>query len=167
MCDMMTALAIGSAVSSVYSQQQTANAQAEYNQRTYDNQMTAYRFNQAQNNYTRVQESMNLADTKLTNNNAARRAISKANAIASQGGVSGLSVDALLSDLAGRAGNDNANAEVNYLRRDNAIQAQNYNSYVNTASAINKLETPKTPDYLSAALKIGDAYNKYNPNTTG
>lgn len=161
MCDpvSMTVMTIASTASSLYAQQQQANAQAAFNKRTYENQMTAYRYNQANNNYTRVQEAQNLAEQKLTNNNAAVRAMSRARAMAAQGGVEGLSVDALLADLGARAGNDNANAEVNYLRRDNAIQTQNFNSWAATSSAINKLETPKVPDYLGAALKIGTAYN--------
>lgn len=163
----MLALSIGSSVATLYQQQQAADAQAKYNKQVYNNQMTAYRFNQAQNEFTRQQEAQNLAETKIVNNNAARRAISTATTAAGEGGVSGLSVDALLADLSGRAGRDNTAAEVNYLRRDNAIQTDQFNNWAATASAINKLETPKAPDYLGAALKIGTAYNTYDAAKRG
>jgi hypothetical protein len=128
--------------------------------------MTAYRYNQANQQFTRVQEAQNLAETKVANNAAAVRAQSTAKTIAGEGGVTGLSVDALLADLAGRAGRDNTNAEVNYLRRDAGIQADMMNNWASTASGINSLQTPKAPDYLGAALRIGEAYDKYKPRGT-
>lgn len=157
MCEPMTILAITSAVGGLYQQQQMMEAQDAANKQQYQNTMTAYRHNQANANLTRVQESQNLADAKVTNNAAARRAISTATVSAGESGVSGLSVDALLADLAGRAGNDNANAEVNYLRRDNAIQSDMMNNWAGASSQINSLKTPAAPDYLGAALKIGQA----------
>lgn len=168
MCEptTMMVLSIASTAASVYQQQQNMKAQERYNQQTYDNQMTAYRYNQAQSNFTRQQEAQNLAETKIVNNNAARKAVSTATVAAGESGVTGLSVDALLADLSGRAGRDNTSAEVNYLRRDNAIQTDAFNNWSNTASAINKLETPKAPDYLGAALKIGSSvYDYKNPRT--
>jgi len=168
MCDpvTMSVMAIASAASSVYAQQQTQKAAERSNQQAYDNQMTAYRFNQANNNNTRVQEAANLAEQKIKNDSAAVRARSKATVMAGEGGVTGLSVDALLADLAGRAGNDNATAEVNYLRRDQALGADMYNTWSNTASGINSLKTPAAPDYLGAALKIGTAYNSMPSSTS-
>jgi hypothetical protein len=167
MCELttaMTVLKVASAVGSLYTQQQQQQQQERYNQQVYDNQMQAYRMNQANSNFDRVQEAENLATTKVSNDAAARRARATAVTAAGESGVSGLSVDALLSELSGMSGRDNVNAEVNYLRRDRAIQADAFNNYANTASAINKLETPKAPDYLGSALKIGDAVYEYkNP----
>lgn len=170
MCEPTTAtlmyLSIASTAASLYSQQQNMNAQAAANKQAYNNQMTALRYNQAQSNNVRQQEADNLAETKVTNNAAARRAQSTANTAAGESGVTGLSVDALLADLSGRAGRDNVTAEVNYLRRDQALQAEGMNTWANTASAINRLETPKAPDYLGAALKIGTSvYDYNNPRT--
>lgn len=161
MCEptTMMVLTIASTAAQVYQQQQTMKAQERYNQQTYKNQMLQYQYNQANNNFTRTQEAANLAEQKLVNNAAARRAESTATVAAGESGVTGLSVDALLADLSGRAGRDNTTAEVNYLRRDNAIQADMFNTWAGTASAINKLETPKAPDYLGAALKIGNAFS--------
>lgn len=163
MCEptTMMVLSIASSAASVYAQQQQQSAQEQANQRQYDNQMMAMRYNQANSNFTRVQENENLATQKVTNDAAARRATATAVTRAGEGGVAGLSVDALLADINARAGMDNTTAEVNYLRRDRAIQADAYNNWANTASAINKLETPKAPDYLGAALKIGGAVQSY------
>lgn len=163
MCEptTMMVLSIASSAASVYSQQQAQSAQERSNQRQYENQMMAMRYNQANSNFTRVQENENLATQKVTNDAAARRATATAATRAGEGGVAGLSVDALLADINARAGMDNTTAEVNYLRRDRAIQADAYNNWANTASAINKLETPKAPDYLGAALKIGGAVQTY------
>jgi hypothetical protein len=163
MCEptTMMVLSIASTAASVYSQQQAQSAQERSNQRQYENQMQAMRYNQANSNFTRVQENENLATQKVTNDAAARRATATAATRAGEGGVAGLSVDALLADINARAGMDNTTAEVNYLRRDRAIQADAYNNWANTASAINKLETPKAPDYLGAALKIGGAVQTY------
>jgi hypothetical protein len=161
---LMTGLQIASSAFGLYNQIQQQQTMERYNQQVYDNQMQAYRFNQANNNFTRIQEAENLAQQKVSNNAAARRAQSRAKVSAGESGVTGLSVDALLAELGGMAGQDNANAETNYLRRDRAIQAEGYNNYVTTASNINKLETPKSPDYFSAALKIGQSvYDYQNP----
>jgi hypothetical protein len=162
MCEptTMMALSIVSTAASVYGQQQAMRAQERANQQTYDNQMTAYRYNQASANFTRVQEAENLAQTRMTNDAAARRAMATARVSAGESGVTGLSVDALLADIGARAGMDNSNAETNYLRRDRAIQADAVNNWANTANSINKLTTPQTPDYLGAALKIGGAVEK-------
>lgn len=166
MCEptTLTALSIASSVAGVVQQQQQQRQQERYNQQTYDNQMQAYRYNQANSNFTRIQEAQNLAEQKVANNAASRRAQATATVSAGESGISGNSVDGLLAELAGMSGKDNANAEVNYLRRDQAIQADMQNNYTTTASNINKLETPKSPDYLGAALKIGNATNDYfNP----
>lgn len=166
MCEptTLTALSIASSVAGVVQQQQQQRAQERYNQQTYDNQMQAYRYNQANSNFTRIQEAENLATQKVENNAAERRARATATVSAGESGIQGQSVDALLAELSGMAGRDNSNAEVNYLRRDQAIQADMYNNYTTTASNINKLETPKSPDYLGAALKIGSSVRDYtNP----
>ena len=163
MCEpttMLTALSIASSAAGVYQQQQTMKAQERANQQNYDNQMQAYRYNQANSNFTRIQEAENLATTKVANSAAERRAQATATTRAGEGGVSGLSVDALIAEIGARAGEDSSNAETNYLRRDRAIQADAYNNWANTASNINKMETPKAPDYLGAALKIGTAAEK-------
>ena len=166
MCEPTTimALQIASAIGGLAAQQQAANAQERANTQNYNNQMTAYRYNQANTNATKVQETENLAAKKMEINSEVMRKQATATVAAGEAGVSGLSVDAFLADIAGEGGRAVSNAEVNYLRADRAIEADRMNSWSNTASNIGSLKTPQTPDYFGAALRIGDAAYKYDPD---
>ena len=100
----------------------------------------------------------------MVNNAAARRDISRATVSAGESGISGLSVDSLLAELGGAAGSANTSAEVNYLRKDAALEQDRSNIYTTktnnwaqTASAINSLKTPTQPDYIGAGLRIANA----------
>jgi hypothetical protein len=169
MCDPVTATLVitaASAASSVYAQDQTAKAQSRANQQTYNSQIQAYNTNLANANLMKSQESDNLAAQKFENNAKANRDMAKATVSAGELGVSGLSVGALLADLAGSAGRANANAEVNYLRRDAAIEQDRQNAWAGTANAVNSLKTPQSPDYLGAGLKIAQAGVDYRVNST-
>jgi hypothetical protein len=146
-----------STAATVYSQQQAADAQAKANQQAYDSQMTAYNANIANANLMKTQEAGVLSQKQIDNNSQARREQAKATVAAGESGVSGLSVDSLLAELGGKAGQANANAEVNYLARDRAIEMDRMNSWAGTASAINSLKTPTQPDYIGAGLRIADA----------
>lgn len=164
MCELTTAmlaLSVASSVAGLASQQQAASSQARANKQNYNNQMTAYRYNTASANATKVQEAENLAQKKMETNAEVTRRQATAATAAGESGVSGLSVDALLAELAGRGGQANSSAEVNYLRGDRAIEADKMNSWTGTASAIGQMQTPKAPDYLGAALSIGNAYMGY------
>lgn len=166
MCEPTTlmALQIASAVGGLYAQQQAANAQERANTQNYNNQMTAYRYNLANANATKVQEAENLAAKKMEINADVTRKQAAATVAAGEAGVSGLSVDALLAGIAGDGGRANTNAEVNYLRADRAIEADKMNSWSNAAGVIGSMKTPQSPDYLGAGLRIADAAYKYNPD---
>lgn len=169
MCEPTTlaVLSIASTAATVYQQNQVAGAQADANQRTYDNQMMAYNYNLANANLTKQQEADNLAQKKIEINSQVRKDESKATVAAGEAGISGLSVDALLQELGGAGGRAVSAAETNYLRRDRAIEAEKMNMWSGTASAINSLKTPQQPDYLGAALKIGTTYYDYtNPRAS-
>lgn len=157
-------LQVASAVGGLIAQQQVANAQEKANTQNYNNQMTAYRYNQANINATKVQEAENLAAKKMEINSEVAKKQATATVAAGEAGVSGLSVDAFLADIAGEGGRATTNAEVNYLRGDRAIEADRMNSWSNAASNIGSLKTPQTPDFFGAALRIGDAAYKYNPD---
>jgi hypothetical protein len=158
---------IASTAATVYTQDQTAKATNAANQRTYDNQMIAYNANIANANWSKTQEADNLSAAKIENNAQARREMAKATTAAGEAGVSGLSVDSLLAELGGNAGRANANAEVQYLRRDRAIEMDRTNAWASTASAINSLKTPQGADYIGAGLKIANATNDYfNPRVS-
>lgn len=165
------ALTAASTAATVYSQQQAADAQAATNQRQYENQMAAYNANVAQSNMDlanlnrlKTQEAEDASAKKISANADARRDMAKATVAAGESGISGLSVDALLAELGGKAGNANTNIETNYLRRDNALEMDRSNIYTTktnnwaqTASAINSLKTPTQPDYIGAGLRIAGA----------
>lgn len=169
------ALTAASTAATVYSQQQAADAQAASNQRQYENQMAAYNANIAQSNMDlanlnrlKQQEAEDASAKKITANAEARRDMAKATVASGEAGVSGLSVDSLLAELGGKAGNANTNIETNYLRRDNALEMDRSNIYTTktnnwaqTASAINSLKTPTQPDYIGAGLRIAGAGIQY------
>jgi opacity protein-like surface antigen len=167
MCDPVSiaaatlAVSAASTAATVYAQQQAADAQAKTNQRQYDAQMVAYNANQANANLMKTQEATATSQKKIENNAIARRDMARATVSAGESGVSGVSVDALLAELGGRAGTANANAEVNYLNRDRAIEVDRMNSWAGTASAINSLKTPVQPDYIGAGLRIADSGLSY------
>lgn len=169
------ALTAASTAATIYSQQQAADAQAATNQRQYENQMTAYKANLLQSNMDlanldrlKQQEAEDLSAKKIANNADARRDMAKATVAAGESGISGLSVDSLLAELGGRAGTANTSAEVNYLRKDSALEQDRANIYTSktnnwaqTASAINSLKTPTQPDYIGAGLRIAGAGVQY------
>ena len=98
------------------------------------------------------------------NNRAAEAAKATARVSAGESGISGLSVDALLANLSGDQARYNESVNQNYENASMAIDNQRTNAQVNAASQINSLKTPKSPDYLGAALKIGQAvYDYKNP----
>lgn len=160
MCEPTTlaVLSIASTAASVYGQQQAANAQEKANWRQYENTMRAYANNSNQVNLEQQQIRENAIQKKTENNMMARSAIAKSAVSAGENGVSGLSVDALLSDLAGKQNRYNSSVDTNYDYSSMALDNQRQNIYANAASTINGLKTPAMPDYLSAGLKIGQTY---------
>jgi hypothetical protein len=167
MCDPVTmaVLTVASTASSLYAQQEAADAQADANRENYKNQMTAYRYNTANANATKVQESENLSAKKMEINADVMRKQATAAVAAGEAGVSGMSVDGLLASIGAEGGRAAANAEVNYLRTDRAIETDKMNMWAGTASNIGQMKTPTSPDYMGAALKIGTAVDKYKRGT--
>lgn len=151
------ALTAASTAGSLYAQGKQAQSQSKAQWQQYENDMTAYRANLANIEVTRNQMQAD-ATQKVNDNNAASRAAqATARVSAGESGVSGLSVDALLRDLAGEAGYDNTNVEENYLRQNTALNAKRENIYNATASDINVMQTPQGPDYFGAGLRLGQA----------
>jgi hypothetical protein len=173
MCEPTTILAIASVastVASVSAQSQAASAQSAANQRQYDNTMRARAANLNQTNLMQQQEREAGSQQLEQNNMAARAAQSTATVSAGENGISGLSVDALMSDLGTKQNRFNSSVVTNYDNSTMAIANQRENVDINAASQINSLKTPAMPDYFGAALRIGNAaYNGYNnkpPSTT-
>jgi hypothetical protein len=163
MCDpvTMTVLTVASTAGSLYAQQQAADQQAAANRTNFNNQMTAYRYNLANANATKVQEAENLSQKKMEINSDVMRKQATATVAAGEAGVSGLSVDSLLASIGAEGGRAAANAEVNYLRTDRAIETDKMNMWAGTATNIGQMKTPQSPDYLGSALKIGTAVDTY------
>lgn len=168
MCEPTTILAIASVASaagSVVAQSQAASAQAESNQRQYENTMRAYRENINQTNLMQQQEREGSLQKVEDNNMKARAAASTASVASGENGISGLSVDALMGDISFDQGRYNSSIQTNFDRAEGAIRNQRENVYSSAASQINGLQTPAAPDYLGAALKIGQAGYDYKQRT--
>lgn len=167
MCEPTTAMLVLSAASTaagLYGQQQQAKAQNAYNDQQAKNTMEAYRANLAQTNLMQSQEQAAATQKITENNRAAEAAKAKALVSAGESGISGLSVDALLADLSGEQSRYNESVNQNYENASMAIDNQRKNVQINAASQINQLKTPQAPDYLGAALRIGQAaYDYKNP----
>ncbi len=158
------ALSVASTLADVEGQRQQAKAQNDYNNQQAKNAMEAYKANIAQTNLKQSQEHA-AATQKINENNRAAEA-AKATALVSAGesGISGLSVDALLANLSGEQARYNESVNQNYQNASMAIDNQRTNAQVEAASQINSLKTPQSPDYLGAALRIGEAaYDYKNP----
>lgn len=155
------AIAAVSAAMAVDNQQKVARAQSETNQKTYDSQMTAYNFNLAKTNNQKTTEASDAAARKFDTTLRSQYDIARAKTASGESGISGLSVEALLADLGSAAGRANVNTEVNYLRRDQALEVDKMNMWSGAANTINSLKTPMSPDYISAGLKIADAGTTY------
>ena len=164
------AIAAITAATTVDAQNKSAKAQTETNQRTYDDQMIAYNFNMANANAQKSIEANDAASRKFDTTIRNQYDIARAKTASGESGISGLSVEALLADLSAAGGRANVNTEVNYLRRDNALEADKQNMWAGAANSINNLKTPSAPDYIGAGLKIGEAgtsyYGKYKEGKT-
>lgn len=170
MCEPTTILAIASVastVASVNAQQVAAKQQEQTNQRQYENSMKAMAANVNQTNAEHMQQREASIQKLEENNMAGRAAAATAATSAGENGVSGLSVDALLQDLGTRQQRFNSSVTTNYQNAEMAINNQRENIGINAASQINSLKTPQAPDYLGAALRIGNtAYDYYNPRVS-
>lgn len=167
-----TALAIATAASAAataMAQRQAASAQSDANQRQYENTMRARSANINQTNLMQQQERAGSMQQLEENNMAARAARSTASVSAGESGISGLSVDALLSDLGTKQNRFGSSVATNYGNASMAIANQRENVGINAVSQINSLKTPEMPDYFGAALRIGNAaykgYKGESPST--
>lgn len=169
------AMTAASSVSSVIAQQQqaqeTADAQNKYNRQIEQNQLIARNQNLAGLEMERKTAFQDATEQINQNTLAARKAEATARVSAGEAGLSGLSVDSLLRDLAGQAGYDNATATENYLRQNTNINFRRENAQNEAVSAVNSVRQPtiQRPDYLGAALRIGqsgaNAYAYYKART--
>lgn len=99
----------------------------------------------------------------------ALKARSKAKVAAGEAGVSGLSVDALLSDFSGQEERYLGRIDQNYNTTAAAYQDEREGAYDTARQRINSMATPVKPSFAGAAIRIGqagiDAYSStYKPS---
>lgn len=164
---MLAISAAGAALTTV--QQHTAmKSQEQYNDKERAATLETRNQNLAQVDLQQQQATAQASDKINQNNIQAAKAMSTTQVSAGENGISGLSVDSLLSELDGTRGSYNASVEGNLRDATNEMANQRVSINNGTTSAINQLKTPQAPDYVGAALKIGAAYNNYkNPPKTG
>lgn len=171
MCTPLALMGVGLAIStlstgaSLFAQSQQASAQADAAEVQQKNIITSRNANLANIENQRQQVEADAREQVNQNTIAGRAAMATARVSAGESGVSGLSVDALLRDLGGAVGRDNAAVSTNLGRQEQALNAQMTNTYISSNSQLNSIQTPTQPNYLGAALKIGqaglDAYSGY------
>lgn len=163
MCEPSTIALASFALSAVstgaglISQQQQMRAQEAYNQQAANNARIARDQNISALEWERTSAAEDAREQKTQNMMALRRAQSTARVASGEAGVSGLSVDALLRDLSMQAGYDNAVVDKNFERQNVNINARRENTQISMANTINSLQPVQTPNYLGAALQIGQS----------
>lgn len=159
MCEPMTILAIGSAVTGLIAQDQAASATRASNKVQTANALTARTANANQVGLARLQAS-DAAGQKINANNQTQRAAQSS--VVASAGPTGLSVENLLANLGTRGANYNQSVNENLDRTNMALDNQYENVNNSATSTINALKAPVAVDYLGAALKIGTAAYGYN-----
>ena len=159
---VMMAITAISAAASLKAQQDAADSQTQSNNTQYASALEARAQNANQVTLGRDQARDQASQKQQENNLAQREA--QATQVA-RAGPSGLSVDALLADIARKGGNYNQSVNANLDKTNMAFdnQLQNVNNQASTT--INSLKTPAPVDYLGAALKIGEGYQTYQKNS--
>jgi hypothetical protein len=141
----------------VVQQNQQAKSTAAYEEQQSENDLKAYQDNQAQTGYANEQARQSASQQEYQNNLKARAAMSTARAQASEAGVEGNSVDALLADLSAQRDNYNQSVEQNYSTTVANNNTQLQNNYYGTQSALNSLRSVDSPNYLEAASRLGSS----------
>lgn len=163
----MAALSIVSTIGGLYGQQQEAKAQEQYNNDMARNATIANNQRNAQINQRQLQERDAATGKIMANNLEATKARASAQVSASGAGVSGLSVDSLMAELGMSQGRYNASVGQNLQQSTAGADWERVNSYNDMQSTFNSLKTPKSPNYLGAALQIGTAVDSYNTKSGG
>lgn len=155
------ALAIGSTAATLYQQDQAAKAHEDYNKDQRENTIKAMNENMSQIELAKQQATEQAGQKQFENNLQAQKAMSTARVSAGEAGVSGLSVDALLSEIDGTRSRYNDSVSANLTDTVDEMNNQRTSAARNARSAVNQLKTPQAPDYIGAALRIGGAAVDY------
>ncbi|MEO5690105.1 MAG: hypothetical protein ABIR54_22320 [Burkholderiaceae bacterium] len=158
---LLSGLQIASAVAGLGMGIQTKVAGDASNKALTKNALTARAENANQVGLEEIQQHDAASQKIGANNQAAREAGAT---YLSQGGVGGLSVDAMLGDIAGKGAKYNSSVLSNLSSANAALDNQMRNVNTNAANVIAGEKTPATPDYLGTALQIGGDYGNYLKN---
>lgn len=161
MCDpvsiTLATLQVAQTVSSLKGQMDTAKAQEKFNNKQRDQALIAMGENNNQINLAQEQQRQQAMSQVEQNNKAARDALSTAQVSAGENGVSGLSVDALMGDILGQQSMFNESVKQNYMGQVMANETSRRNVHTDASNLVNSLQPVAAPDYLGAALRIGQA----------
>lgn len=116
----------------------------------------------ARNRYESISKSLTSEQKKASGDEMdakldALRARSKARVAAGEAGVSGLSVDALLSDFSTSEERYLGRVDQNYQTIRDSYQDERNGAYDTARARINSVATPTKPNFLGAAIRIGSA----------
>jgi hypothetical protein len=165
MCEPTTiALAIAAVGTgaSLAQQEAAADSQTKSNNQQRENAIKARNENLAQIEVQKQQATTQAGQKTFENNLQAQKALATTTVAAGERGVSGLSVDSLLSEIDGNRGRYNTSVEANLKDNVTGFDLQRENVSTGANNAVSQLKTPQAPDYLGAALKIGGAYMNYD-----
>ncbi|CAA2141610.1 hypothetical protein [Hyphomicrobium sp. ghe19] len=162
---LMFGLSAASAVVGYMGQQQQYAAAAA--QKSENDRAAA---DAARNRYESISKSLSSEQKKASSESMdaqteALKARSKARVAAGEAGVSGLSVDALLSDFSNQEERYLGRIDQNYQTTRAAYQDERTGAYDTARARINSMATPVKPSFAGAALRIGqagvDSYSQY------
>lgn len=173
MCDIITIASIGLGIAQSAMQYSAAQDQ-------YDQQMEVQRQNAinasraAENQYSNInvraqQEDMARNQQQQQTNIEAAKSASTVEVAASEGGVSGLSVDAVLRDIYAQQGRNEAALDVNQRMSRDYLMGEKKSAEAGGQSQINSVPIPEKPSfapYLLNAFGTGlNAYSNYVKRT--
>lgn len=152
---------VGTAAS-LAQQDAAASAQTKSNNQQRENAIKARNENLSQIELQKQQATTQAGQKVFENNLQAQKALATTTVAAGERGVSGLSVDSLLSEIEANQGRYNTSVEANL--RDNVVgfDLQRDNVQTGAVNSVSQLRTAQAPDYLGAALKIGGAYSNFS-----
>lgn len=165
MCEpttIMMGLAIASSAAGLYGQQQAGkNAKKTADQQNANN-LIAYQDDVAMGNRQANEERENISREAFDIKRDAANRAATAKVAAGESGIAGLSVDALLLDLAGKGLKAESTAETNYLRTTQSLADQSRQTRNSFRTATPSARGVNAADVLNAGLNISSAYVKYD-----
>lgn len=162
-------LGIVSGVMAYQGQVAAADAQREHAQQTATNANTAAVAQYDNLNIRAVQEDMATNQQKQEQNIAVAQAESTTRVAASEGGVSGLSVDHVLRDFYAQAGRRSSAIDTNQQMSRGYLQGEKKSAQAAGQSQANSVPLPETPSFAPHLVNIFStglgAYSDYKKNT--